>query len=252
MKNGFDKTYELRYFEMNRHGVASPTAILTLLEEAAAEHCHSIGYSPHILEKQNIGWVLVAGAMDMLRYPKYKESITIRTWISKYTPVRGYRENLILDAAGKTIGKAKGIWVFYDIIKMKPTPIFDEIKEKWGVNPDLSQEVDLAGIKIIEGGEPLTEYAVHQSDIDSNRHVNNIRYFHWLIDSLPDKTSEHCFLRRIDARFCSEAKYGEKIRVYRSEPEPDAFLHTMRSNADNRLFVAAHSVWNMAESPDAV
>ncbi|MDR2088654.1 MAG: hypothetical protein LBP73_04790, partial [Clostridiales Family XIII bacterium] len=92
---------------------------------------------------------------------------------------------------------------------------------------------------------------VYKSDIDSNKHVNNIRYFHWLIESLPDETAERLFLRRIDARFYSEAKYGEKIRIYREEPAPGVFLHTMRSNADNRLFAAAHSVWSEAQGPDA-
>jgi acyl-CoA thioesterase FadM len=73
MENYLDKTYELRYFEMNKFGLASPTTILTLLEETAAEHCYNIGYSLYTLEKQNIGWVLVSGAIDMMRYPKYKE-----------------------------------------------------------------------------------------------------------------------------------------------------------------------------------
>ena len=97
MENTFDKKYELRYFEMNKYGLASPTAILTLLEETAAEHCHSIDYCLYSLERQNIGWVLVSGVIDMLRYPKYKESIVIRTWLSKYTLVKGHRENIIFD-----------------------------------------------------------------------------------------------------------------------------------------------------------
>lgn len=45
IKNFFDKQFELRYFEMNELGIASPTTILTLLEETAAEHCYSINHS---------------------------------------------------------------------------------------------------------------------------------------------------------------------------------------------------------------
>ena len=39
MINYFEKQFELRYFEMNKFGEASSTAILTLLEETAADHC---------------------------------------------------------------------------------------------------------------------------------------------------------------------------------------------------------------------
>ena len=54
MDNYFDKKFELRYFEMNKFGEASPTTILTLLEETAADHCYSIDHSLYDLIDQNI------------------------------------------------------------------------------------------------------------------------------------------------------------------------------------------------------
>jgi len=244
MENYFDKNYELRYFDMNKHGVASPITILTLLEETAAEHCHDINYCLYRLESQNIGWVLISGIIDMIRYPKYKEKISIRTWISKYTLIKGYRENIIYDDSGNIIGKAKGIWVFFDIEKRKPVPINEEIKTKWGLNPKISGEVDNDLIKIINEGDHQLEYDIYKSDVDNNKHVNNIRYFHWLIESLPDEILDDYYLRRIHARFFSEANLGEKIRVYNNnDMEKKTFLHTMRSNIDNKLLAAAHTTW---------
>jgi len=182
MRSYFEKSYELRYFEMNRHGEASPTAILKLLEETAAEHCYEIENCLYSLERKNIGWVLLSGAIDMIRYPKYKERIFIRTWVSKYTLVRGYRENLIFDEYGNLIGKAKGIWAFYDVMNRKPVPVFEDIKTKWGINSEVSDEVEFDKIKIIENDLPWLEFNIYKSDIDNNNHVNNIRYFHWLTD----------------------------------------------------------------------
>ena len=245
MENVFDKKYEMRYFEMNKYGVASPTAILTLLEETAAEHCHDINYCLYSLERQNIGWVLISGAIDMLRYPKYKEKIVIRTWISKYSLIRGHRENIIYDSSGNIIGKAKGIWVFYDIEKRKPVPIIDQIKNKWGINPEISQEVDLNTIRDINNCKHQLEYDVQKSDVDSNKHVNNIKYLHWLIESLPEDILDNYNLKRINARFFSEGKFGEKILVYeKNDMYKNVFLHTMRSNMDNRLIAAAQTIWD--------
>ena len=244
MENVFDKKYELRYFEMNKYGVASPTTILTLLEETAAEHCHDIDYCLYSLEKQKIGWVLISGVIDMVRYPRYKENIVIRTWLSKYTLVKGYRENVIFDDCGNVIGKAKGIWVFYDIEKRKPIPIIDQIKMKWGTNQKVSQEVDLDTIREINDSHHQLEYDIFKSDVDSNKHVNNIRYLHWLVESLPEDIVDNCILKRINAKFFSEGKFGEKIRVYKNnEMDQNVFLHTMRSNMDNRLIAAAQTVW---------
>jgi acyl-ACP thioesterase len=245
MENYFDKKYELRYFEMNKYGRASPTTIFTLLEETAAENCYTIGHSLYSLEKQNIGWVLISGVIDMIRYPKYKENITIRTWMSKYTLVKGYRENIIFDDSGTVIGKAKGIWVFYDINKRRPLPVFDEIKIKWGMNQEISQEFDADTLNIVNEGEHQVEHDVCKSDVDSNKHVNNIRYFHWLIESIPEEILDSNILKRINAKFYSEAKYGEKVQIYiEHKQEQNIFLHTMKSNLDNKLFVAAHTVWD--------
>jgi acyl-ACP thioesterase len=93
----FSQEFCLRYFEMNKHGEASPTTILTLLEETASDHCLSINHGLFELFQQQIGWVLVSGVIEMYRYPKHKENIRLQTWLSTYTLVKGIRENLIFD-----------------------------------------------------------------------------------------------------------------------------------------------------------
>ena len=244
MLNCFDKNFELRYYDMNKYGEASPTAILTLLEETAAEHCHNIDYGLYSLEKQNIGWVLISGLIDMIRYPKYKEKIFIRTWLSGYSLIKGYRENIIYDECGAEIGKARGIWVFYDIEKKKPVPIFEEIKTRWGFNPEIPDKTEVDNIRVLENEENELEYNICRSDVDSNKHVNNIRYFHWLIESLPDELLDNYYLKRINGKFFNGAYLGEKIKVYnKDEMENKMFLHTMRSNVGNRLLAAAHTTW---------
>jgi len=244
MDNYLDKYFELRYFEMNKYGEASPTAILTMLEETAAEHCYHIGHCLYSLERQNIGWVLLAGVIDMIRYPKYKERITIRTWVSKYTLFKGYRENIILDGSGNIIGKAKGVWAFYDIEKRKPSPVFEEIKQKWGINPEITKELNLDIIKIVEAGEPKQEFNIYKADIDSNKHVNNIKYFHWLLESLPEEVLDNYYLKTINAKFFHEANISEKIHVYsENDSGENEYLITMKSNLNNKLLAAAHTVW---------
>jgi acyl-ACP thioesterase len=244
MENYFEKEYSLRYFEMNNYGIASPTTILTLLEETAAEHCRMIEHSLYNLEKRNIGWVLISGKIDMIRYPRYKETINIKTWLSKYSLVKGYRENIILDDQGNIIGKAKGIWVFFDTEKRKPVPIFNEIKTKWGFDVEEATEINFDAIQTVMDDTVKMEFDVYKSDLDSYKHVNNIKYLHWLIDSMPDEIQDGYFLNMINAKFYSETKFGEKIQIYIShDKKSNTFLHNMKSNLDHRLLSAACTKW---------
>jgi len=184
----------------------------------------------------------------MIRYPKYKENITIRTWLSKYSLVKGYRENIIFDGEGNEIGKAKGIWVFYDIQKRKPVPIFDDIKSGWGFKQETSIELDLELIKQTDDGSFTTEFDVFRSDVDSNKHVNNIRYFHFLLETLPEEILDKYFLKTINAKFFSEAKLGEKIKVYINDNMgTNKYLHTMKSCSNDNILVKGYSQWEKME-----
>lgn len=224
--------------------MASPITILTLLEETAAEHCLSIGHSLYDLEKQNIGWVLTSGIIEMIRYPKYKENISIMTWLSKFSLVRGIRENIILDENKNIIGKAKGRWVFYDIEKRKPVPIFDDIREKWGSQQEISVEDNLELLNQECDGSFKKEFNIYRSDVDNNKHLNNIRYFHFLLESLPEEITDSYFLKVINAKFFEEAKFGEKIQVYINDNiGGNNFLHTMKSSIDNKMLAKSHTQW---------
>lgn len=79
----------------------------------------------------------------MERYPFYKEKITIKTWLSKYSRIRGVRENIIFDVQGNIIGRAKGLWLFFDTKKRRPVKIFEDIREKWSCYPEESIENDI-------------------------------------------------------------------------------------------------------------
>jgi medium-chain acyl-[acyl-carrier-protein] hydrolase len=241
----FEKQFDLRYFEMDQNGGASPYTILTLLEEAAAEHCLSMKKSLFDLFNQNIGWVLLSGYMQMERYPIYKEKIIIKTWISKYSTIKGIRENLIFDEQGTIIGRAKGLWLFYDIKRRMPVRIFDDIKEKWSFFPEESIRYDVSKkIEAIDSAQYKKNFLVHRYDMDSNKHVNNLRYLQWLIETIPNEIIDNCFLYSIDGRFVGEAQYGHRIEsLTENENDTLKFIHTIKDLDTARVCSTGKTVW---------
>lgn len=244
MKNYFDKQFELRYFEMNKTGTASPVTILTLLEETAADHCHSINYSLYDLHKRNVGWVLLAGVMHMYRYPYYKEKISIRTWLSEYSTVRGIRENEIYDEQEQIIGKARGLWVFFDIEKRKPVRIFEDIKNKWSFRTEKSLKQDIHTIETISSASNIMEFTVNRFDTDMNRHVNNIRYLQWLMESVPEEVTDNFYLYSVNGRFIAEARYGDTIISLTHKGDADNSLsHAIKVKGTDKVCAVANTIW---------
>ncbi len=251
IKEYFDKQFELRYFEMNELGVASPTTILTLLEETAAEHCYSINHSLYQLAERNIGWVLVSGVLQMERYPHYKDKITIRTWLSKYSTIKGFRENIIYDEQNNIIGRARGLWVFFDIKRRRPVQILNDIINKWSFWNEKSMDYDISKtIKPIENSDYELKFNVHKYDTDMIKHVNNIRYLQWAIESVPDNIIDNYYLHSIDGRFIAEANYGQTIISMTknddsgsNDPSDKSFLHSIKIEGINKVCATAKTIW---------
>jgi len=245
IKNYFDKQFELRYFEMNEFGIASPTTILTLLEETAADHCYFINHSLYQLAEQNIGWVLISGVMQMERYPSYKEKITIRTWLSKYTTIKGFRENIIYDEQNNIIGRSKGLWIFFDIGRRRPIKIFDDIKEKWSFCNEESIDYNISKkIKAIENSDCELKFKVNRYDTDMIKHVNNIRYLQWVIESVPDEIIDNYYLYSIDGRFIAEAHYGQTIISLTNKDTKDkSFIHSIKIEGTDKVCATAKTIW---------
>lgn len=250
VKNYFDKEFKLGYFAMDKLGVASPTTILTLLEETAADHCYSINHSLYQLAEQNIGWVLISGIMQMERYPQYRENITIRTWISKYTAIRAVRENIIYDEQNKIIGRAKSLWVFFDIERRRPVKIFDDIKQKWSVCNEESIDHNISEtIKAVENPDYNLRFKVNRYDTDMIKHANNIKYLQWVVESVPEEIINNYYLHSIDGRFIAEALYGQTIEsLTKSDTKEKSFTHSIKIEGTDKVCATAKTIWKKIQA----
>ncbi len=241
----FEKQYNLRYFEMNKWGEASPLTIATLLEETASDHCNHINFGLFDLYAQNIGWVLVSGFMHIDRYPVFKEKITIRTWMSAYTATRGYRENIIFDEHSNIIGRSRGLWVFFDTKKKRPVRIFDEILQGWYphsemcINYNIDDKLTASEVLICQ-----KHFHIYQYDMDANNHVNNLRYLQWALETVPEDYFEEKQLSILDARFIKEAYYGQSIDSFTLAVDEDSSFHHRIVNATTgELCASANTAW---------
>ena len=63
--------------------------------------------------------------------------------------------------------------------------------------------------------ESLARFAVRNSDLDLNGHVNNIRYAQWILDSMPLQVDR---LKSYEVNFLAEVRAQDEIVIQRSQP----------------------------------
>jgi len=135
--------------------------------------------------------------------------------------------------------------VFFDIKKRRPVQIFDEIRERWSSDSTVCIDHDIVTkLEVLSSAQYEKEFNVHRFDIDMNRHVSNIKYLHWVMESIPDEIMENYYLHTIDGRFITEAKYGDAIQSFTEEAgSSTSFIHTIKAGTGSRICAAAKTFW---------
>jgi acyl-ACP thioesterase len=85
-------------------------------------------------------------------------------------------------------------------------------------------------------------------DMDTNKHVNNIRYLQWLMESIPEDIIDNYYLYSIDGRFIAEAQYGDVIvSSTKRDSEENSFVHTIHVKGDDKVCATGKTVWRRIE-----
>ena len=101
------------------------------------------------MEQTKRAWFLSSWQIEVTRFPKYQEQVTVRTWPHEFKSMYGYRNFDILDNEGRQIVRANSIWIFMDINRMCPIkPTEDDVR---GYDLEAAIDMEYAPRKIKNG-----------------------------------------------------------------------------------------------------
>lgn len=197
---------------------------MSLFEEAAFSHLESTGWDVYRLLKAGYGWILLQGSFTMDRYPRYHEDFSIETWVPGQRLFYGLRKFEVKDSEGKIIGTAFSLWVFYNLAKERPERPLKEIMDVWKPDPRFVLRRDPLGgappeVYSYIPGTQVSPFDVRTLDIDTNGHVNHVRYIDWAMEAVPIEFRQNYQLRSIEGRYIHEIVLGQKIILY-AVPQP--------------------------------
>ena len=67
-------------------------------------------------------------------------------------------------------------------------------------------------------------YSVRYSDIDINRHMNSIKYLEHTLNIFDLDIFKQKDIRKLEMVYLAEGIFGEKLKLYKQENNPDEFL----------------------------
>ena len=180
------KEFTIPYYDTDGEGYIRPENILCYMAETSSWHSDSLGVGFDVLIGNDHAWMLNRWEVEIVKYPRSKDKVQVKTWTSSFDRFYATREFVMEDSQGQTLAKASTKWFFLDIGKRRPKRIPQDLQEKYNFIEeynfrDFSQMEDEPGN--LQSSDLMK---VRKSDIDSNNHVNNIRYIEWMQEGLPE------------------------------------------------------------------
>ncbi len=188
-------------------------SILKFLENIGAYHSDMVGYGALDIPETGISWILLEWKVQILRYPKYGESIWVKTWSRGVaTPFTTYRDYEIYAETGEKLVIASAKWTAINVFEKRVAKLTAEMLDCYE-----SEEAHVFDEKdILRQKEPLSyesekSFTACRHQIDLNGHVHNLCYLDFALDLLPADIYETRDFRDIRITYRKEIKADEEI-----------------------------------------
>lgn len=205
----YTSEFTIPYYDCSGEGTVRPESLLAYMGETSALHSDYLGVGGADLVEKGFVWMLNRWRVRFIKYPKARDIIKVETWSSGIDRFYATREFNIYDNHGNLMVQASTQWVFLDIHRKRPTRVPDDMNNIYDTESEYNLHDFYEFKKEIDINKEV-DFHVRKSDIDSNNHVNNVKYLNWMIEALPDELDDK-YLYELDIQYKKETKLGNLI-----------------------------------------
>lgn len=234
------------------NGRGSIQGLCEYMQEAAGNHAAKLGLSMNRLYDEKLAWVLARLRLVPEKMPAMHSRIVVETWPVGIEGLQYRRDFIVRGMGGDVLLRAVTQWVVVSLETRKAGRVPAFIAEVGLANANSVTAMDDARPRFPEVGEAFEscDFRARLSDLDRNRHVNNVRYMDWIIESVPE-AARNGRLADLELMFRAEAYKDDTIAVRTMPESPGAeapapgeiFYHSLVRERDNKELVRAKSVW---------
>jgi len=209
----FKKEYKINIFNVDSEHKCKFSSLVDFLWDVVISQSDYLGETKEGFVHNQCIWVLLKYDITIYEYPKFRDTITVDTRVLGTKKFYGYRQNTIKNSEGKVIGEVFSTAILIDFEKRRPMRISPAQSEIYELDGELDEVPPLDDIPKIQKEDYIKDYPVRYSDIDSNGHVNNVKYMEMAIDTLPRSILNEYELYNIKVLFKKETTDGDTLHI---------------------------------------
>ncbi len=230
----YTQDYLVHYYEVDNNQFLKPQSIINYFEDIAILNSTAVGISLDDYANTNRGFMLLNWDIQILNLPKFGEKIKIVTTPTTFKRFLANRIYKVYNSKEELIIDGKSVWVYSDTLNRKPCQIEEDVYKKFDISSDSYKNFDmLTNVTPIKEGDTRKRIIVQNEDIDTNNHVNNVRYADWAVGSLDAELLKKYKVAKININYKKELHLGDVTELITKINEKEGELiatHSFYSN----------------------
>ncbi len=216
-----------------------PSGVLNLLQEAATEAAVPFrGTGPEVMEKYHALWMVLRMWYHLDRPLLWDDKVKVKTWHRADRGVMLYRD-FDLWANGERCGEAVSIWVLIDAETRKPLRLSAVPEIAGSGGEELCKDKKLTRVHLSEDMSKTGQRTFGYSDIDSNGHVNNVRYVDAVTDALHlERRLPGHYVSSLQVGYLKECRAGEALDLLTGQAGEEYYVHGVDAAGASRFDAA--------------
>ncbi|QBN17946.1 acyl-[acyl-carrier-protein] thioesterase [Flavobacterium nackdongense] len=224
----FIKNWEINFTQCLPNGYLKHTDLCNILQLTAAAHAEVGGISFSDMQAFNQAWVLSRIRVEITELPKWKDTVTVRTWINTLENSRSVRA-LELYVNGKKMVGCVTFWAVFNTKIRRPEALALPY-EHFELYPErIATKKSISKINFNNDSELIFEKSVAISDIDIVNHVNNVKYLEWCLDLVDENLILNQKIESFEMNFLKELSLQDKVGIYKNKTADSIIFNINKS-----------------------
>lgn len=203
--------YEVHYYETNYRLECKISSIINYFCDIGSKQSEELGVGIDYLTERRLAYVFYRYDIKVNRYPKYGEKIKVVTMAKSFKKFYASRAYEIYDENNEKIVEGEGIFLLINIDRRRAVRIPEDQYIAYGVDIESCPDIKVTKLEKLTKEMNKNNFKVRYGDIDSNMHVNNVKYVEWAVESLPLEIVSNYELKELSVVFEKECRYGAEV-----------------------------------------
>jgi acyl-ACP thioesterase len=216
-KGIFQLEYNLRASDFDKFRQIKISSVMDIFQDIAGRHAEELGIGFYSMLEKNLLWVIMKVKLEIISMPQMYQRVVAVTWPKEPKRLDFERNYLIKDTDGNVLIKGTSQWAVIDSNTRKLTRASDVYTAIDEFVTESTFDERIMRVSDFDDGKNIGSVTSTFSEIDSNGHVNNVRYADYIINALMPEKPLH--IRKVQIDFHKEIMAGESTDILFSEEE---------------------------------